>query len=167
MKKVPNEREWGKWSGDLDQSAAHAAFFGKTIEEVEQVFATNPIEGADNLRFMPPVPFQYYIHAFKNFLLSGASKGHADAASSYLRLLQDKLHSDPTAVVPVMPSLLPSVDAVAERQAFYEAPDSIYADFTKIRDELRRSYQMRVRREPQVRPNRSPKETGSGKKSGK
>jgi hypothetical protein len=146
--KIPDDSDWGAWKADADQSDAHAVFFGKSVEDVEQEFATHPIERADNLRFMPPVPFQYYIHAFTKFLLSPASKGHSDAASSYLRLLDDKLNNDPAAVMTVMSSLLPSVDSIAERQAFYEAPEHIYGNFPKKRDQLHRAYTMRLSDKP-------------------
>jgi hypothetical protein len=142
--RVPDESDWGDWKSDLDQSDAHRVFSGKTVQEVRHEFAMHPIERADNLRFMPPVPFQYYICAFKDFLLSSDSKGHGDAASSYLRLLEDKLTNDPAIVMAVMPSLLPSVDSIAERQAFYEADEDIYGSFSEIRDRLHRAYRIRL-----------------------
>jgi hypothetical protein len=142
--KIPSEQDWGIWRADLDESAAHQTFSGKTIAEAERLFSLHSaaaINRADELRSMPPIPFRYYILAFRDFVLSAMSKANADGASCYLHLLRDKLKWNPAAIVPVMPALLSSVKAVAERQSFYEAPISIYGSFPDLRDEVLRLYE--------------------------
>jgi len=68
---------------------------------------------------MPAIPFQYYIHAMKNFLLSDASREEADGASCYLRLIERKVKNEPTLILPVLPELFDSVRIIADRQSFY------------------------------------------------
>ena len=146
--KVPSAADWGGPRVDLDKDHARKMFFGKSIADTQQMFATHPIERCEDLQFMPPVPFQYYIHGLKNFLLSNAAKGNPDAASCYLGLIQNKLECDPGTILPVMASLLPSVATVAQRQPFYDAPVSIYGDFREKRDQILRIYKDRGSRQP-------------------
>ena len=132
---VPTEADWGNWGADLDTEYAHENFAGKTREEVFPLFQSNVIERTDELRFMPPVPFRYYMLAFRDYVLServfAVECEASDAASCFLGLILEKLESDPSVILPVMEELLPAAEEVAGRQEEYDAPVDIYGSFPR------------------------------------
>jgi hypothetical protein len=58
----PSEKDWGNRQSDLDEVTAHQRFFGKSIAEIEQQFATDPMAVLSGFRFMPPIPFRYFLN---------------------------------------------------------------------------------------------------------
>jgi len=68
---VPTEAEWGEYQADLDQKYAHSLFAGHTNEEMQPHFYRNVIERTDELRWMPEVPFRYYMLGFRDFVMAG------------------------------------------------------------------------------------------------
>ncbi len=151
MLRVPTEADWGTPDADdLDASYAHGVFFGKTTEEARLLFGKNALERAEDLQFMPAVPFQYYVFAFRDFVLSDEARvddcDAADAASSFLRLLEWRLETDPGSVMPVLDDLLPAVDVVARDQGRYGADIEIYGDFAAQAERIRVRGGRRTRR---------------------
>lgn len=146
---IPRQEHWGNLpADDLDVLAAYKDFFGKTNQEMEQSFANCVIEMADSLRWMPPVPFRYYLKGFADFILG--SKFHEsdapDAASSFLRLIEEKVRRQPDFIAPIMEEILPVVAHLANNQSAFQADPDIYGDFSekgRIIEELWGNYQAR------------------------
>ena len=128
---VPTEKEWGNYQSDLDQTYAHNLFAGHTNQEMLPHFRINVIERTDELRWMPEVPFRYYMLGFRDFVMGGEFDhlDAPDAASCFLGLVLDKLEKQPDYVLPIMPELLPAVRHIALNQASYDASESIYGSF--------------------------------------
>lgn len=129
---IPSREDWSGFEKNLDAQYAFKIFFGKSISEAIQLIQKNPIERGEEIRFMPPVPFRYYILAFRDYVLSEKSRDDSDAASCYLHLLDDKVADEPETINPVMPALIESVQKVAEARSFYDADLDIYGDFEQI-----------------------------------
>ena len=131
---VPTEKDWGDYHSDPDQKDAHRLFAGHTNEEMQPHFRANVIERTSELRFMPEIPFRYYMIGFRDFVMAGdfeKPKG-ADAASCFLRLVVEKLEQEPACIAPIMPDLLEAVEYVAENQSAFEADMDIYGDFRDL-----------------------------------
>jgi len=128
---VPTESDWGDYQSDLDAKCAHDLFGGRTNEEMQAHFRLNPIERTSELRFMPTVPFRYYVLGFRDFIMRKEFDflSASDAASCFLSLVLDKLERQPQDIIPVMPDLLPALKYVAENQTEFDAEESIYGDF--------------------------------------
>lgn len=128
---VPTEADWGDYRADLDQNDAHDLFVGRTNQEMQPYFRMNPIERTSDLRFMPEIPFRYYMLGFRDSVMAGDFKeGWAsDAASCFLELVAEKLANYPRSIMPIMPELLPAIEHVAQNQAAYGAADHIYGSF--------------------------------------
>jgi hypothetical protein len=139
---MPKEIDWGDWSADLDVRSAHATFAGRKYDDVVQEFHDNSIEMADQLRFMPIIPFQYYIFSFKHYIQSDLAKGDSDAASCYLRLIIEKIEKQPAFILPIIDKLYESIKYVATNQYIFDADKDIYGDFKDVLyriDQLMRS----------------------------
>lgn len=131
---VPTEEDWGDYHSDPDQEDAHSLFSGHTNEEMQPHFRANVIERTDELRFMPKIPFRYYMIGFRDFVMAG-DFGHlegADAASCFLRLVLQKLEQEPACIAPIMPELVETVEHVARNQSAFDADKDIYGDFLDL-----------------------------------
>jgi len=131
---IPTDTDWRTPTrDDLDAAYARRMFLGKSAKDTLPMFRENVLERVEDLRFMPPVPFRYYVLSFRTFVLSDAALEDelvsADAASCFLDLVESKLKEDPSSILPVIWDLLPAVESVATQQERYAAPVSIYGDF--------------------------------------
>jgi hypothetical protein len=136
---VPTEEDWGDYRSNLDCKSAHDLFAGHTNEQMRPYFRQNPLERAAELRFMPVVPFRYYMLGFRDCLMDGDFEflDASNAASCFLGLIIEKLKKQPQVIIPIMPGLLPAVEHVASNQAQYEAEESIYGNFLEKWDQIR------------------------------
>lgn len=122
--KVPSEQDWGDYNSDLDQEYAHKTFAGMPLDGAVHLFARNVIERTSDLQFMPLIPFQYYIFAFRDYVLSKDALLNdlpSDTASCFLGLILLKLRESPSSIVPVMEELIPAIEYVATNQALFDA----------------------------------------------
>ncbi|HTT21443.1 MAG TPA: hypothetical protein VMG82_21115 [Candidatus Sulfotelmatobacter sp.] len=128
---VPTETDWGNYQADLDQAYAHKLFAGRTNAEMLPHFHRNVIESADELRWMPEVPFRYYVLGFRDFVMAQNFEhlDAPDAANCFLGIVLEKLEKQPGYILPIMPQLLPAVHYVAMNQASFGAEESIYGSF--------------------------------------
>ncbi len=131
---IPTEKEWENYKDDLDAKYAHGIFYGKSNDGVQKHFKRSVIERASELSFMPIKPFQYYVLGFKQFIEQGDFDKYeaSDAASCFIRLIEDMLTKKPAYVKPVIKELLPTLKYVAENQSSFDASQEIYGDFKDI-----------------------------------
>ena len=131
---VPTEEQWGNYNADLDQNYAHSMFAGRTNLEARALIRSSPIERLEDLRWMPPAPFRYYMIGLRDLMLANDFEDldAPDAASSFLRLVLYKLEKQPHYIVSIMPELLPAIEHVARNQSLFKAKESIYGSFLEL-----------------------------------
>ena len=138
---IPSEKDWGNYQADLDQQYAHKLFFGKNLEQALALFKPWSIIGrAEDLQFMPAIPFRYYIFAYCQYVSSADALGDtqsSDVASCFLRLIKGRLEDDYASIAPIMPQLLTTIEYVANNQALFAADQDIYGDFAEILQSIR------------------------------
>jgi len=139
---IPTEADWGDYRSDLDQESVHGVFAGKSNAEMQQYFRDIPVEAASDLRFMPEIPFRYYILGFRDCIMSGGFEpcNNSDAASCFLHLVTEKLETQPRCILPTMPELIPAVEHIAHNQATFDADESIYGNFLETLKQIRVLY---------------------------
>jgi hypothetical protein len=136
---IPTESDWGHFAGDLDVASAHERFGGTSREEASRRFGHGDIIGAvDELRWMPAVPFRFYLLALSDHLQSRdvleEGRDPASAASSFLNLVEQKLTLVPEEIAPVLDEVMSVVEYVASHQKRFRAPSKIYGNFgAKVR----------------------------------
>src|ERR1039458_10548038 len=85
---VPTEEDWGDYRRDLDQEWAHRQFAGRTNAEMLPEFDRNVLERAEDLHWMPAIPFRYYMLGFRDYILAGEfAESFASYAGSCFLLL--------------------------------------------------------------------------------
>ena len=137
---VPDATDWSAVKNNLDNLEVdhlRSLFFGKTVDEVQEYFGdTKSIERSGELLFAPRRVFQYYVHAFANFMHSSAAKGDPDSASPFLSLLEAREERDPGSVSEIYSTLIATITFVSERQDYFDADIKIYGDFKDIADRV-------------------------------
>ena len=134
---APSEDDWRGSEGDPDVCFFYRLVYGKSFEEVIRLFKDNAIERGGELLFAPRKVFQYYVHAFGQYVISTDAEGESDAASPFLHLLENREQRDPGSVREIFESLKHFVDFVAVRQAYFDAPEDIYGSFQEQAQRIR------------------------------
>jgi hypothetical protein len=139
---VPTEQDWGNYQSDLDQNDAYKAFHNKTNQEMQSYFRKTTLGATGDLRWMPKIPFQYYMIGFRDFITAEIFEpGYAsDATSCFLNLIIDKLENHPDFIVAIMPDLMPTIEFVASHQARFKANIDIYGNFHKKLKQIQKPY---------------------------
>ncbi len=88
---IPTKEHWGRaWEG-LDEGYAFDHFYGKTLEEAEDMMHYAPQLYCEDFLYMPKVPFQFYLNAFIKYLSSERSRYDFDAANRFIHLIKIQL----------------------------------------------------------------------------
>jgi hypothetical protein len=145
LREIPSEVDWGDYKLDFEVEYAYQRFAGKTIEEVQSYFEGAVLSASEDIGNMPTIPFQYYILAFRLFLMDPkrfeqTSGSDQDGPNAFLTLLRRMLTESPARILPVMEFLIPVAHFVAAHQNEYGADESIYGSFPDIVSEIDQLY---------------------------
>lgn len=130
---IPSALDWGDFTSDRDVKYAHEQFFGKDLDEALIRIENHVLTACEDLRFMPAIPFRYYMLAFRNYLLDPRtvkSNSAPDAANCFLGLVLGKLSDSFDDIRPILSEIMPTVEYVAKNQVLFDADMDIYGDFT-------------------------------------
>jgi len=140
LNKVPSELDWGDFKSDRDVRYAHEQFFDKNLDEALIRFENHVLAACEDLRFMPAIPFRYYMLAFRSHLLEPRileSTSAPDAANCFLGLVLGKLRDSFEDICPILSEIMPTVEYVAKNQVLFDADIDIYGDFSEILAEIK------------------------------
>jgi hypothetical protein len=128
---IPTEEDWEDYNSDMDQRDAYEVFFGRTNEEMQKEYFKNVRLRATDLRFMPVIPFRYYMLGFRDFVMRNKFDNFdtSTVADCFINLVEEKLKDEPDYILPIMKDLLSTIEYVANNQDAYNAPIHIYGDF--------------------------------------
>jgi hypothetical protein len=128
---IPTKEDWGEYWLDIDQSSAYKTFFGKSNLELQKVYFENGQEIMTEIRFMPVVPFRYYVFGLSEFISAGNFPKYeaADFTSYFLDMIELVLKLEPDKVGPLIDNILPTVKKIARDQHSYDAPVDLYGDY--------------------------------------
>jgi hypothetical protein len=141
---IPTEKDWADTRRDeglaLDREYAEKIFGGLSREQaVQHFFATQSLERIEDLRWMPPVPFRFYLLACLDYVQSDRLRAdpkqrlsRPDAASAFLRLIAGRLERWPEDVRPLLDEVLPVVDFIAAHQSNFDANEATYGSFPAL-----------------------------------
>lgn len=127
MNRQPTEKEINIFDS-LDEQWAVRHFLGKSQEEAEKLFCENFLYYQENLLWMGPVAFAYYLIPAMNYLKSEDSSGNADAVSCFCRLIEFKLEWEKTTLLPVISEICQTIAIVTSEFNRFECVHEIYGD---------------------------------------
>jgi hypothetical protein len=85
----------------LDERCAVKNFLGKDLEQARSLFAENFLRYQEDLMFMGPKAFSFYMPAAINYLLSEEADNATDAVNSFLSLIEFRLEYEPAVIARV------------------------------------------------------------------
>src|SRR5271168_1496163 len=109
----------------LDELDAVEHFLGKDLEQAQSLFRENFLRYEEDLMFMGPRAFQFYVPAAMNYLLSSESNGDREAVSSFYYLIDHGLVHEPAKITAVAPIIREGVLGILENFDRYECDGSI------------------------------------------
>jgi len=115
----------------LDERSACRNFFGKTLDEAEGLFRENFLYFQEDLMWMGPVAFRFYVSAAIRYLQSEKSKGDSDAVNCFVGLLEFRWENDSEEVQPIASELAAALNYLVENRKKFE--DEIF----EMDDDLR------------------------------
>lgn len=113
---------------NLDAQDAAENLLDKDLLEAEQLFERNFLYYQEDLMWMDPIAFSYYVQAAVNYLLGPNSVGDSDAASTFPGAVMFQYdtnalnHPDNTGY------LIDALSTVADRIDRYDCDVEIYGD---------------------------------------
>ncbi len=120
---IPSDKEWGKISNsDLDLKYVYKKFLGKTNLEMQRIYnGVVAIEYVDALRWMPPIPFYYYIHGFINYIINEHYQDidSYDAAYSFFCFIKERLEKNPNSLIPIKDKVLTTINFIMNNQSAF------------------------------------------------
>ncbi|MFM1802113.1 MAG: hypothetical protein RJA81_1465 [Planctomycetota bacterium] len=129
MQGLPTESQINVFDS-LDERCAVKHFFGKSLEEAKSLFQENFLYFQEDLMFMGPVGFAYYVQAAIEYLLSDAADGDADAANTFYGLIRFRFEQEPETIEPVRPLVLSALKAIHAKFDRFCCVTEIYGDLS-------------------------------------
>lgn len=133
--RIPTRREINVYDC-LDGRHAERNFFGKDLQQAEALFRDNLHGYSEDLMWMGPVAFCYYVEAAATFLLDPTVVADDDDLSAFCTAVEFQLKSHREAIEPARPRLLEVV------QKYLREPTSLRDEFDdeEMRTDLERRY---------------------------
>jgi hypothetical protein len=112
----------------LDERCAVENFLGKNLEQAQALFRENFLHYQEDLMWMGPIAFRFYVPAAINYLLSKDADNDADAASSFCGLIEFRLDYDAAEIAPVGPIIREGILGILKNFDRYECDRVLYGD---------------------------------------
>lgn len=144
---IPSEADWRDWPSGTkrpyqdegDEDYARERFAGKSLEAALQLFQTFNVSAlAEDLDYMPPVPFRFYMGAFKSYVLTEIESSDWNVDESvvwFLSLVERKLQTERVWIAPIMADLMPAMEFVVVKQ---QSRDASLKSYDNFREQLER-----------------------------
>ena len=116
----------------LDERWAVGNFLGKTLEQAEELFRESAITYQEDLMFMGPVAFRFYVPAYVNYLRSAASSGDPDAVNCFVSLVRHRWEFEPDELKPVRELLVSACRTVLAEWDRFGVDENIYCGWSKM-----------------------------------
>ncbi|MEM7678737.1 MAG: hypothetical protein AAF449_22375 [Myxococcota bacterium] len=114
--------------GSLNEQSAVEHFLGKDLLQAELLFKNNFLCYQEDLMWMGPKAFCFYVQAAVNYLLGPDSDGDSDAVSSFLICVQFQYDDHAKHLRSITGFLINAMESIASRVDRYECDVDIYGD---------------------------------------
>jgi hypothetical protein len=120
----------------LDERSAVEHFFGKDLKQAEVLFRENFLYYQEDLMWMGPRAFCFYVDAAIASLLSPAASGDSDAISCFCGVVEFQLENHREAIAPAHDRLHAAVQAILNDFKRYDCDPQIYGDLASRYERL-------------------------------
>ena len=112
----------------LDGRAACKNFHGKNLDEAEALFRENSLHYQEDLMWMGPVAFRFYVTAAIRYIQSEAAIGDSDIINCFAGLLEFRLEHESAELAPVARQLAAICGYIVEHYERFDLQPEIYGD---------------------------------------
>lgn len=133
MDQLPSENDISVHD-TLDELAAVTRYFGKNLHEVEKSFRDGGLSYVEDLMWMGPKAFTYYVFAAINYLKSKYSLEDIETVSSLIAAIEFHLEVEDhkELIKPILPDLVSLAHYVLDNWRWYD-PNEIHS-FREVKD---------------------------------
>jgi hypothetical protein len=124
---IPTAAEINRYDS-LDERCAVEHFLGKDLTAAEALFRENFLYYQEDLMWMGPRAFCYYVQAAIAYLLSPAANGDADAANAFCSVVESQLENDRPAIAPAIPRLRDAIESMLANFSRFGCDPQVYGD---------------------------------------
>jgi hypothetical protein len=103
--RLPTAREINPVPTDLDGKCAERHFLGKTLQQAETLFREASIIYQEDLMFMGPIAFRFYVQAAISYIQSDPATEDSAIISCFASILEHRVEFEAEELVPVAPQL--------------------------------------------------------------
>lgn len=115
----------------LDEQCAVRHFLGKSLEQAQALFRENFLYYQEDLMFMGPKGFCFYVTAAIGYLLSKESDGDSDAANTFCALIEFRLTHERAEISASEPAIRKAILGMLADFERYHCDSNIYGDLPK------------------------------------
>lgn len=126
--RLPTAREINPVPTDLDGKCAEENFLGKTLEEAEALFREASMTYMEDLMWMGPVAFRFYVQAAIRYIESEAAQGDSYMVVSLATVLESRMEHERENVLGVAAVLASACDYIVEHYDRFDLDPNIYGD---------------------------------------
>lgn len=138
--RLPTATEINPIPEDLDGQYAVKHFLGKTLAEAEELFRENSLCYQEDLMWMGPVAFRFYVHAAINYIQSPAAVGDPDIINCFAGLLDFRLKYEAQELIPIAAPLASVCEYILEHYDRFDLTAEIYGDLRPRYQTLRQAF---------------------------
>lgn len=133
---LPSAQELNPIAEDLDGQVAAEHFLGKSLDEAVLLFEDNSLYYQEDLLWMGPAAFCFYVHAVIRYLKSDASVGDCDLVNCLHGILTKRLADDLAEITPVLEDLRGIAEYILAYWPKYEVDPEVYGDLCRKYQQL-------------------------------
>ena len=104
----------------LDEQWAVKRFLGKTLKEAEALFKQNSSSACEDLLWMGPKAFCFYVQAAISYIQSADAEGDKSMACSFQHPVEHHWEYDREAVASVLPAICDALQYVIDNWAKFD-----------------------------------------------
>lgn len=113
----------------LDERSACDHFFGKTLDQAEALFRENSLYYQENLMWMGPKAFSFYVDAVIRYVQSEAASSDTDIFLSLINILEFRLEHERADMLPIAGKLGAFCDYIVQNHERFRLAAEYYGDF--------------------------------------
>jgi hypothetical protein len=119
----------------LDERCACEHFQGKTLQQAEAMFRDNAMRYQEDLMWMGPIAFRYYLPAFISYIQSSSARGDADAINCFHGLVHWWIQHNRSDLSPVREAVESACRYILRDYDKFSV-GAVYGDLSKALTEL-------------------------------
>ncbi len=112
----------------LDERSACEHFLGKSLQEAEALFRENSLYYQEDMMFMGPSGFRFYVQAAISYIQSEASTGDSAVVSCFASILEHRLEYEAEELRPVAEQLAAICGYIVAQYDRFDLTPELFGD---------------------------------------